>query len=89
MGWFGTLFVGAVIGLVGEWMQGGWRPRRMGWGALIAAICALMVKMIGNIVGIFDDGSSLEWLASVLTAIVAVSVYGGWGRAASRTRARH
>ncbi len=89
MGWFGTLFVGAVIGFIGEWMQGGWRLGRLGWSALIAAMCALMMKMIGNIVGMFDDGSSLEWLASVLAAIIAVTVYGSWNRRAARTRARH
>lgn len=74
MGWLGTVFVGAMIGLA-DWLMRG-RGETRGWLRVpIAAVCALMAKMLGNITGLFDDGSSLEWLASVGIAIVVVLVF--------------
>ncbi len=74
MGWLGTLFVGAVVGLADWLMQGRRAPR--GWLRVpIAAVCALMAKMLGNITGLFDDGSTFEWLASVGVAIVVVLIF--------------
>ncbi|MGI4862080.1 MAG: hypothetical protein ACRYHA_35150 [Janthinobacterium lividum] len=76
MSWLGTLFVGAVIGIVGYAMQGRWRAPRFWAGVGVAAVCALLAKMLGNITGVLVDGATLEWLASVIAAIVAVTVFG-------------
>lgn len=76
MGWLGTLFVGAIVGLSGSAMQGHRRARQWGLAALLAAVCALVVKMLGNITGLFEDGASIEWLASVFAAILSVTVLG-------------
>ena len=79
MGWLGTLFVGAIVGWTGWGMHNGWRYLANGWlAALIAAVLALMVKMLGNITGLFVDGSALEWLSSVLGAIIAISLFNLW-----------
>jgi len=73
MGWLGTLFVGAVVGWVGWSIEHGLRRFAQGWlAALIAAVAALVVKMLGNITGLFLDGSAVEWLASVFAAIFAL-----------------
>ncbi|MCY0388222.1 hypothetical protein OVY01_13440 [Robbsia sp. Bb-Pol-6] len=76
MGWLGTLFVGAVVGIVGLVMQGRWRAPRFWVGVGAAALCALLVKMLGNITGVLVDGASLEWLAAVVAAIAAVAAFG-------------
>jgi uncharacterized membrane protein YeaQ/YmgE (transglycosylase-associated protein family) len=76
MGWLGTLFVGAVVGLTGCALI--WRRawKRYWMGIPLAAVCALLVKMLGNITGLFDDGGSAEWLAAVAAAIIATQVFG-------------
>lgn len=76
MGWLGTLFVGAVIGIVGYAMQGRWGAPRFWVGVGLAAVTALLAKMLGNITGMLVDGASLEWLVAVLAAIVAVTAFG-------------
>ena len=72
MGWVGTLFIGAVVG----WLGGrGGQSRHAPWlVALACALAAMVIKMLGNIVGLFDDGSMAEWLCSVGAAVVMLSV---------------
>jgi uncharacterized membrane protein YeaQ/YmgE (transglycosylase-associated protein family) len=81
MGWIGTVFLGAVIGLAGWWLH---PLRRAGrgrstagrvWTALGAGILAAVVaRMLGNVVGAYHDGDTLEWLACSLFALVVVTV---------------
>jgi len=83
MGWVGTIFLGAVVGLSGWWLQ---RPRsradmRLWLVVVLAAAAAAIAKLAGNLTGFFYDGQTLEWLATVLAAIATVTV---WGRVAAR-----
>ncbi len=72
MGWVGALFIGAVVGWLGA---RGERSRHAPWRvALACALAAMVIKMLGNIVGLFDDGSMVEWLCSVCAAVAMVSV---------------
>lgn len=90
MGWLGTLFVGAVIGIVGHALQGRWRAPRYWAGVGVAALSALLVKMLGNITGVLVDGASLEWLAAVAAAIAAVALFDALAMPASTgPMARH
>jgi hypothetical protein len=87
MGWTGIVFLGAVTGLASWWLHPWRRAGRTGTGwtarlptAVAAAIVAAVVaRMLGNIVGAFHDGDSLEWLACVLFAFLAVTVTLGVG----------
>jgi uncharacterized membrane protein YeaQ/YmgE (transglycosylase-associated protein family) len=75
MGWLGTVFVGAIVGLVG-WQLHRRRARSSlsWWLALgMTALAAVTAKLAGNLSGLFYDGQMLEWLASVLSAIVAIT----------------
>jgi hypothetical protein len=79
MGWPGIVFLGLVVGLAGWWLHPlrrlVSRPFGRLWAAGLAGMVAAMVaKMLGNITGAFHDGDSLEWLACVLLALVAVTV---------------
>jgi uncharacterized membrane protein YeaQ/YmgE (transglycosylase-associated protein family) len=77
MGWFGTAFVGAVVGLFG-WKFHRARDRFRLWLAVVlGATGATIAKLAGNLSGAFYDGQTLEWLASVLAAICAVLLLGG------------
>ncbi len=78
MGWIGTIFLGAVVGLSGWWLQ---RPRaragmRLWLVVVLAAAAAVVAKLAGNLTGFFYDGQTLEWLATVLAAIATVTVLG-------------
>jgi len=88
MGWFGTAFVGAVIGLFG-WKLHRARDRFRLWLAVVlAAVAATVAKLAGNLSGAFYDGQTVEWLASVLVAIFAVAVLGGLFRKKSQNKAQ-
>ena len=88
MGWFGTAFVGAVIGLFG-WKLHRARDRFRLWHAVaLGAAAAIVAKLAGNLSGAFYDGQTLEWLASVLVAIFAVAVLGGLFRKKMQSKAQ-
>ncbi|CAM2149865.1 GlsB/YeaQ/YmgE family stress response membrane protein [Pararobbsia alpina] len=76
-------------GLDGSQTPAGMSPGRPGarFGTLVAAAvaacAALVVKLAGNASGAFSDGQSLEWLATVLAAILAVAIL---GRVSARRR---
>jgi hypothetical protein len=79
MGWPGIVFLGLVVGLAAGWLHPlrrlVSRPFGRVWAAGLAGMVAAMIaKMLGNITGAFHDGDSLEWLACVLLALVAVTV---------------
>jgi hypothetical protein len=80
MGWFGTIFVGAVVGLSGWRLhrQRGRRGFQVWLAVVLAAAAAVAAKLAGNLTGIFYDGQTLEWLVSVLAAIAAVTALGWW-----------
>jgi Na+/H+-dicarboxylate symporter len=81
MGWPGIVVLGCVIGLAGWWLHPLRRAGRVGskpagriWvAALAGVIAAIVAKMLGNAIGAFHDGDSLEWLACSLFALVAVT----------------
>jgi hypothetical protein len=82
MGWLGTALLAAIVGFAGWRFHPNasalGRPR----GALTVAIAvaaALLVKLAGNASGAFVDGQTLEWLATVVAAIVVVVVMGRRG----------
>jgi len=88
MGWFGTAFVGAVIGLFG-WKLHRARDRFRLWHAVaLGAAAATVAKLAGNLSGAFYDGQTLEWLVSVLVAIFAVAVLGGLFRKKMSSKAQ-
>lgn len=76
MGWLGTAFIGAVIG----WFGWKWHPARdlfKLWIAVVASAAgACLAKLAGNASGLFYDGQTLEWLASVLAAVAVVALLG-------------
>ncbi len=78
MGWLGLIFLGAMIGAAGWWLhplrRAGRGAARRIWTAIAAGILATIVaRMLGNIVGVYHDGDTLEWLACALFALVVVT----------------
>lgn len=91
MGWSGIVVLGLVIGLAGWWLNPLRRAGRTGatplgrvWLTAFAGIvAALVAKMLGDVLGAYHDGDSLEWLACALFAFAAVTL--ALGAAARRT----
>ncbi|CAB3797543.1 hypothetical protein [Pararobbsia alpina] len=79
MGWFETVFLAAVIGFAGWRFHPSRGGRRAGFVVGAAIVVALAVKLGGNASGAFSDGQSLEWLATVLSAIAVVALLGRTG----------
>jgi hypothetical protein len=81
MGWTGLIFLGAVIGAAGWWLHPLRRAGRTGrgaagriWTAIGAGILATIVaRMLGNIVDVYHDGDTLEWIACTVFAFVVVT----------------
>jgi hypothetical protein len=81
MGWTGLIFLGAVIGAAGWWLHplrraGGAARGPAGriWTAVVAGILATVVaRMLGNIVDVYHDGDTLEWLACAVFALAVVT----------------
>jgi TctA family transporter len=81
MGWGGLIFLGAVIGAAGWWLHPLRRAGRAGhgaagriWTAIAAGIVATVVaRMLGNIVGVYHDGDTLEWFSCALFALAVVT----------------
>jgi hypothetical protein len=82
MGWIGIVLLGAVTGLASWWLHPSRRAGRAatGWAGRVSTavaigiVAAAVARMLGNIVGAFHDGDSLEWLACVFFALLAVTV---------------
>lgn len=82
MGWPGIVLLGWVVGLSGWWLNPLRRAGRTGatplgrvWVAALAGVlAAALAKMMGDIVGAYHDGDSLEWLACALFSFAAVSI---------------
>ncbi len=81
MGWIGLIFLGAVIGAAGWWLHPLRRAGRVAcgpagyvWTAIAAGILATVVaRMLGNIVDVYHDGDTLEWLACAVFALFVVT----------------
>jgi hypothetical protein len=86
MGWFGTAFLAAVIGFAGWRFHPARGGRHAGLVIGAAIVAALLVKLAGNASGAFSDGQSLEWLATVLSAIAVVALLGRTGRGGGDNR---
>jgi hypothetical protein len=87
MGWIGFAWLGAAIGLFG------WRlhPSRRGGltRALVTGLLtALATKLAGNATGLFEDGDTLEWAATVFVTFAAVATTTQFGAAGTSRRAR-
>jgi uncharacterized membrane protein YeaQ/YmgE (transglycosylase-associated protein family) len=81
MGWIGLIFLGVVIGAAGWWLhplrragRGARGPAGRIWTAIAAGILATVVaRMLGNIVDVYHDGDTLEWLACAVFAFLVVT----------------
>lgn len=74
MGWFYTIFIGLIIGLLARLLKPG--NNSMGWlmtiaigigGSVLASVC-------GQALGIYQAGANAGFIASVVGAIVLLAI---------------
>jgi uncharacterized membrane protein YeaQ/YmgE (transglycosylase-associated protein family) len=80
MGWPGIVILGAVIGVAGWWLHPLRRSGRAPWwvAPIVGVVGAGVAHMGGNVVGLFHDGDTLEWLSCTAIALIAVAVTVGF-----------
>lgn len=76
MNWFGIVFLGVAVGLLGWWLHPLRRSARCTiWLAvLVGVLAAAAAKMAGNVTGLFYDGETLEWPVCTGIALAAVAL---------------
>jgi uncharacterized membrane protein YeaQ/YmgE (transglycosylase-associated protein family) len=75
-GILGTIFVGLIVGVIARFLKPG--DDKMGWIMTIVLGIAgsFLANMVGAALGIYKQGDTAGWIASVLGAVVLLVNYG-------------
>lgn len=75
MSLIGTLIIGFIVGLIARALKPG--DDQMGWIMTIVLGIAgsLLASFVGGAIGLYPQGSSAGWFASVLGAIAVLFIY--------------
>lgn len=75
MSLIGTLIVGLVVGLIARAIKPG--DDDMGWimTILLGIVGSFLASYAGYAMGLYPEGSSAGWIASVIGAIVVLFIY--------------
>ena len=76
MGIIGTIFIGLIVGLLARFLKPG--DDSMGWimTILLGIGGSLLATYGGQALGMYAEGQTAGWIASVVGAIVVLFVYG-------------
>jgi uncharacterized membrane protein YeaQ/YmgE (transglycosylase-associated protein family) len=72
----GTLLVGLVVGFIARAVKPG--EDKLGWGmtALLGVAGSFLASYGGQVIGLYKQGESAGWIASVVGAVVVLVIYG-------------
>ena len=75
MSLIGTLIVGLVVGLIARALKPG--DDDMGWvmTILLGIVGSFLASYAGYAMGLYPEGSSAGWIASVIGAVVVLFIY--------------
>ncbi|WP_454765742.1 GlsB/YeaQ/YmgE family stress response membrane protein [Cupriavidus campinensis] len=75
MAFLGTVLVGLVVGLVARAIKPG--EDKMGWimTIILGVLGALAAGYVGRAAGFYQPGQPAGWIASVIGAIVLLTIY--------------
>ncbi|MBF6631945.1 MAG: GlsB/YeaQ/YmgE family stress response membrane protein [Comamonas sp.] len=75
MSLIGTLIVGLVVGLIARAIKPG--DDDMGWvmTILLGIVGSFLASYAGYAMGLYPEGSSAGWIASVIGAVVVLFIY--------------
>lgn len=75
MSLIGTLIVGLIVGLIARAIKPG--DDSMGWfmTILLGIVGSFLASYAGYAMGLYPEGSSAGWIASVIGAIVVLFIY--------------
>lgn len=75
MSLLGTLVVGLVVGLIARAIKPG--DDEMGWvmTMLLGIVGAFLASYAGYAMGLYPEGSTAGWIASIIGAIVVLFIY--------------
>jgi len=75
MAFLGTVLVGLVVGLIARAIKPG--EDKMGWimTIILGVLGALAAGYVGRAAGFYQPGQPVGWIASVIGAIVLLTIY--------------
>lgn len=75
MSLLGTIFVGLIVGLIARALKPG--NDSMGWvmTIVLGIIGSLLAGFAGAAMGLYPQGSSAGWIASIIGAVVVLFIY--------------
>lgn len=75
MSLLGTLIVGLVVGLIARAIKPG--DDDMGWvmTMLLGIVGSFLASYAGYAMGLYPEGSSAGWIASIIGAVVVLFIY--------------
>jgi uncharacterized membrane protein YeaQ/YmgE (transglycosylase-associated protein family) len=75
MSLLGTIFVGLIVGLIARALKPG--DDSMGWimTIVLGIIGSLLAGFAGSAMGLYPEGSSAGWIASIIGAVVVLFIY--------------
>ena len=75
MSLIGTLIVGLVVGLIARAIKPG--DDEMGWvmTMLLGIVGSFLASYAGYAMGLYPEGSSAGWIASIIGAVVVLFIY--------------
>jgi uncharacterized membrane protein YeaQ/YmgE (transglycosylase-associated protein family) len=75
-GILGTIFVGLIVGVIARFVKPG--DDKLGWMMTIVLGVAgsFLANIVGAALGIYKQGDTAGWIASILGAVVLLVIYG-------------
>jgi uncharacterized membrane protein YeaQ/YmgE (transglycosylase-associated protein family) len=72
----GTIFVGLIVGFIARAIKPG--DDKLGWimTAVLGVGGSFLAKFVGQAMGLYQDGSAVGWIASIIGAVVLLVIYG-------------
>ena len=74
-GWIMTIIIGGLAGAVGKWIMPGKDPGGLIVTILLGIAGALLVTLLGNLIGWYEAGEGAGFIGAVIGSIILLFIY--------------
>lgn len=72
-----TIIIGAIVGMIAKFiMPGKNEPQGFIMTAILGIVGSLLASYGGQALGLYSEGQSAGWIASIIGAIIVLVIYG-------------
>jgi uncharacterized membrane protein YeaQ/YmgE (transglycosylase-associated protein family) len=75
MSWIWTIVIGFFAGLVAKFVTPGREPKGFLFTTLLGIAGALVARWLGSALGIYHEGQSAGFIASIIGAVILLLIY--------------